>query len=107
VLDAGIAVCWNAATGAEQWKARLGGNYSASPVLADGTIYATNEAGETHLFRARPDKLETLGVNKLGDEAFATPSICGDRIYLRVAAREGDVRRERLVCVGHSGTAKP
>ena len=107
VLDAGIAVCWNAATGAEQWKARLGGNYSASPVLADGTIYATNEAGETHLFRARPDKLETLGVNKLGDEAFATPSICGDRIYLRVAAREGDVRRERLVCVGRAGTAKP
>jgi len=107
VLDAGIAVCWNAATGAERWKARLGGNYSASPVLADGTIYATNEAGETHLFRARPDKLETLGVNKLGDEAFATPSICGDRIYLRVAARQGDVRRERLVCVGRAGTAKP
>ncbi len=100
VLDAGIAVCWDAATGAEKWKGRLGGNYSASPVLADGTIYATSEAGETHLFRARPDKLEQLGVNTLGDEAFATPSICGGRIYLRVAARDGGVRRERLVCVG-------
>ena len=105
VLDAGIAVCWDAATGAERWKARLGGNFSASPVLVDGTIYATNESGETHVFRARPDRLETLGVNKLGDEAFATPTICGDRIYLRVAGRDGGVRRERLVCVGRADAA--
>ncbi len=33
VLDAGIAMCWEAATGKEMWKERLGGNYSASPVL--------------------------------------------------------------------------
>jgi len=108
VLDAGIAVCWNAATGAERWKSRLGGTFSASPVLANGNIYATNEAGETHVFRARPDKLETLGVNTLGDEAFATPSLCGDRIYLRIASGTGDDRREKLVCVGRATpAAKP
>ncbi len=105
VLDAGIAVCWNAATGEKQWKARLGGNFSASPVFLDGRVYATNEAGETHVFRARPDRLETLGVNKLGDEAFATLAICGDRMYFRVASLRDGTRRERLVCVAE--TAKP
>ena len=100
VLDAGIAVCWDAATGRERWKHRLGGNFSASPVLVGDTIFATSETGETHVFRATPDRFESLGVNKLGDEAWATPTICGDRIYCRVATGTGDARKEKLVCIG-------
>ena len=100
VLDAGIAVCWEAATGRQLWKHRLGGNYSASPVLVGDMIFATSETGETHVFRANPDRFESLGVNKLGDEAWATPTICGDRIYLRVANGTGSERREKLVCIG-------
>ena len=63
VLDAGIAVCWNAATGEEQWKQRLGGTFSSSPVLVGDTILATSEAGLSHLFRASPDRFESLGEN--------------------------------------------
>lgn len=100
VLDAGIAVCWEAATGKERWKRRLGGNYSASPVLLGDTIFATSEAGETHVFRATPAGFESIGVNKLGEEAWATPTICGDRIYCRVATGSGLDRREKLVCIG-------
>lgn len=100
VLDAGIAVCWEAASGRQTWKRRLGGNFSGSAVLLGDTIFATSEAGETHVFRASPDRFESLAVNKLGDEAWATPSICGDRIYLRVAFGTGDERREKLVCIG-------
>jgi outer membrane protein assembly factor BamB len=37
--------------------------------------------------------------NKLGDEALATPAICGNRIYLRHAKR-GDPRQEFLWCIG-------
>ena len=33
VLDAGVAVCWKSDTGEQQWKKRLGGEFSASPVL--------------------------------------------------------------------------
>jgi len=100
VLDAGIAVCWDAATGVERWKHRLGGNFSASPVLLDGRIFATSETGQTHVFRASPDAFEALAVNTLGDEAFASPTICGGRIYLRYATHDGGRRQEHLACIG-------
>ena len=99
VLDAGVAVCWESASGMQKWKQRLGGNFSGSPVLVGDRILATSESGETHVFLARPDRFESLAVNKLGDEAFATPTVCGNRIYLRVASGTGAERRERLVCV--------
>jgi outer membrane protein assembly factor BamB len=100
VLDAGIAVCWEAATGKERWKQRLGGTFSASPVLVGNTILVTSEEGLSHLFRATPDGFESLGENPLGDQVFASPAVCGGRIYFRVADFEGDIRSERLVCVG-------
>jgi outer membrane protein assembly factor BamB len=100
VLDAGIAVCWDSATGKQRWKHRLGGNFSASPVLLGDTIFASSETGETHVFRASPDRFESLAVNKLGDESWATPTICGDRIYMRVVTGTGDQRKEKLVCIG-------
>ena len=39
ISDQGIATCLDALTGAELWKQRLGGNFSASPILAQGRIY--------------------------------------------------------------------
>ena len=68
VLDAGVAACWKSDTGKEQWKKRLGGEFSASPVLVGDTIYATNESGETFVYRADPSKFEQIAVNKLGDQ---------------------------------------
>jgi outer membrane protein assembly factor BamB len=100
VLDAGTAACWSAGTGTERWKARLGGTFSASPVLAGGRIYATNEAGETTVFEANPDQFTKLAVNKLGDEAFATPAVCGGRLYARVAVKQDGRRQEMLYCLG-------
>jgi outer membrane protein assembly factor BamB len=100
VLDDGVAACWKSATGAEQWKGRLGGTFTASPVMVGDLILATNEAGETFIFNADPKEFELLGKNKLGDEAFATPTVCGGRIYLRVAVKETGTRQEKLFCVG-------
>ena len=100
ILDAGIAVCWDAATGAERWKQRLGGGFSGSPVLVGDTILATSEAGTTHLFKATPERFVAVGENTLGDECFASPAVCGGRIYLRVAFHGPDGRREKLVCIG-------
>ena len=100
ILDAGIAACFDAATGEEKWKQRLGGNFSASPVMLGDTIFATSETGQTHVFRATPAKFEELAVNRLGDETFASPAICGGRLYFRVAVTSGDTRQEKLVCIG-------
>lgn len=100
ILDAGTAICWEAATGKEQWKGRLGGDFSASPVLVGDVIYAVNEGGKMFVLRATPEKFELLGTNQLGDEAFATPTIVGGKIYQRFAERQDGKRHEFLVCIG-------
>lgn len=100
--DAGVAMCWDAATGEELWKQRLGGTFSASPVLVGDQIFATNEAGETTVFRASRKGFEKLGSGKLGSDVFATPAICGDRIYHRVGQQEGERRQEYLYCIGNA-----
>jgi len=100
VMDAGTAVCWESSTGREKWKSRLGGTFSASPVLVGDRIHATNEAGQSFVYRASPEKFELLATSMLGDEAFATPAICGGRIYTRVAHKVEGKRQEFLYCLG-------
>ncbi len=100
VLDAGIAVCWNSEDGKEIWKARLGGTFSSSPVLVGDKIYATNEVGETFVYRADPKKFEQLAKNKLGDEVLSTLVICDGRIYYRAASLIDSKREEFLYCLG-------
>jgi outer membrane protein assembly factor BamB len=99
-LDAGVASCFRAATGEEVWKSRLGGTFSSSPVMVGDLIYATNEEGVTHIFRANPEEFEKVADNKLGESVFATPAICGNRIYMRVAHDENGKRQEYLYCIG-------
>jgi hypothetical protein len=100
VLDAGVAMCWECATGREVWKQRLGGTFSSSPVLVGDRIFATNEAGQTFIFKATPAAFELVAENKLGDNVFATPTICGGCIYMRAATQSDGKRQEWLYCLG-------
>lgn len=100
VTDDGVAACWRAADGEELWKKRIGGTFSASPVLVGDRIYVTDEAGQTTVFRASIGDFEELAVNQLAGEVFATPVIAGGRIYYRAAVGEGDQRQEWLYCLG-------
>ena len=82
------------------WTGRLpGGPVSASPILAGGNIYLSNERGTTYVFKADPEKFELVGRNQLGQVAFATPTISGNRIYLRVSDQISG-GREMLYCIG-------
>jgi outer membrane protein assembly factor BamB len=101
VLDAGVAMCWKADTGDEIWKGRLGGTFSSSLVLVNDQLLATNETGRTFVFAANPNEFKLLAENQLGNECFATPAICGGRIYHRVAKQVDGRRQELLVCLGH------
>jgi outer membrane protein assembly factor BamB len=101
VQDGGTAVCWKCDTGEEVWKGRLGGTFSASPVLVGEHIFATNESGRTFIFKATPAGLDVIAKNQLGEEVMATPAICGGRLYFRVANHEGGSRQEMLYCVGN------
>ena len=56
--------------------------YSASPVGADGKVYFSSEGGKVTVLTAAGD-WETLAVNDLGEEIFATPALSGGKIYVR------------------------
>lgn len=100
VMDGGIAMCWQSDTGKEVWKGRLSGTFSSSPVLVNDLIYATNEEGQTFVFKASTEKLEVIATNQLGDSVFSTPAVCGGRIYQRVAHTVDGQRQEVLYCIG-------
>ncbi|GAB5402334.1 MAG: PQQ-binding-like beta-propeller repeat protein [Aureliella sp.] len=101
ILDAGIATCWEAATGKVLWRQRLGGTFTSSPVLVGDTIYATNEAGEFFIYKASPEGYQQIAKNKLGEQVLTTPTICGNRIYHRVAHLDKSGNRtEKLYCIG-------
>jgi outer membrane protein assembly factor BamB len=100
VQDGGVAICWKCETGEERWKERVGGTFTASLVLAGDNLFATNEAGQTFIFKADPAKFQLVAENRLGDEAYATPAICGSRIYTRVVDRSSGQRQEMLYCLG-------
>lgn len=100
VLDAGVASCWKCDTGKELWSHRLGGTFSASPVLVGDRIYATNEEGKTFVFQADPAGYKSLGQSQLGDDVYATQTICGGRIFTRVASMVDGKRQESLYCLG-------
>ncbi len=99
IADAGIAYCWKSDTGKEMWKGRLGGTFSASLTLVNDRLYAANEAGECFVFEASTKGFNLIAKNQLGDEIFATPVICGNRLYQRVAHRDGLKRQEMLYCI--------
>ena len=80
--DGGIATCVEAKTGAEVWRERIGGNFSASPILADGRIYFCNEEGKTTIITAGR-KFELLAENTLSDGFMASPAALDRALYLR------------------------
>jgi outer membrane protein assembly factor BamB len=99
VLDAGIAAAWDSATGKELWRQRLGGTFSSSPILVGENIYATNEVGETFIYKADPKGYQLVGKNQLGGEVFATPVLCNSKIYYRCSREVDGKRQEFLYCL--------
>jgi outer membrane protein assembly factor BamB len=91
VNDLGLAGCLVAKTGQTVWTQRLGGNFSASPILVDGKIYAANENGTVFVFPAS-SKFELLAKNEIGEAVVATPAVCDNRLLIRGQAH--------LFCIG-------
>lgn len=85
VNDAGIATCLEISAGKKVWTGRLGGNFSSSPLFADGRIYASNREGETFVFRPGP-AFELEATNQLEGSIMASPVAVGRSMYLRTDA---------------------
>ncbi|MDQ3213915.1 MAG: PQQ-binding-like beta-propeller repeat protein [Acidobacteriota bacterium] len=100
VTDNGVVYALDLKTGAVVWgPERLkSGTYSASPVVADGRVYATNEEGLTSVFAAGP-KFELLAENPLSDYTLSSPAISEGQIFIRTA--------EHLVAIGKRKESAP
>jgi outer membrane protein assembly factor BamB len=84
VSDGGLFTCLDPANGQDLFSERLDapGQYAASPVGADGRIYAASENGVITVLEAG-DKLRILAKNDLGGKIFATPALHERRLYVR------------------------
>jgi len=84
VSDNGVVHAIRAASGEVVWgPERLrSGTYSASPLLADGRIYVTNEDGVTSVFTAG-DRFQLLAENELSDYCLSSPAVSDGQILIR------------------------
>jgi outer membrane protein assembly factor BamB len=86
VSDDGFASCLDATTGKVFWNERLDGEFSASPVLANGKVYCCNQSGKTFVLAAGKS-FTVEAENRLGegkDAMFmASPAVAGSDLILR------------------------
>lgn len=88
VDDMGIVVCLDPRSGKTLWgpQRTAVGTCSASPVVADGKLYVTNEAATTTVLAAGPD-YKLLATNQLDDEyTIASPAVSGRDLFIRTSA---------------------
>jgi outer membrane protein assembly factor BamB len=82
VSDKGTLSCLDAKTGAERWSESVGGNFSASPIYANGLAYLLDEAGTATVFRPGPG-FDPVAKNKLGERTLASYATAGDALFVR------------------------
>jgi outer membrane protein assembly factor BamB len=86
--NGGILSALDPQTGVVRKQGRLTGalgDYYASPVAADGKIFAANQEGKIAVISA-DESWELAGVNDLGEECFATPAIVDGDLFVRTAS---------------------
>lgn len=81
--DGGVATCWEARTGAVVWNERIGGNYSAAPLIAEGRVYFFSEEGKATVIAADMRDFKKLAESQLGDGFMASPAVSGKSLFLR------------------------
>jgi outer membrane protein assembly factor BamB len=86
VTDAGVASAVEAKTGKVAWTARIGGTFSASPLVSGDRIYFFDEEGKTTVIEAGP-AFKVLAENQLGDGFMASPAAADGALFLRSRTR--------------------
>lgn len=91
VSDKGIATCRDAKTGKVHWTERLDGEFSASPVFADGHVYFCGQVGKTYVVEPKRE-YALVAENRLAADSkasppgfMASPAVVGDELFLRTA----------------------
>jgi outer membrane protein assembly factor BamB len=82
VSDNGFASCFDAKTGKVHWQERIGGNYSASPIHADGKTYFQSEQGVGTVVKAST-QFEKLAANDMKERTLASYAAVDGALIIR------------------------
>jgi len=82
----GILTILNAETGKRQGVLRMGGNYSASPILADRLAYFCNEEGMVKLVDSALAKPKIIQINRMEERIMASPAVLENDLIIRTDA---------------------
>ncbi|MCH5373495.1 MAG: PQQ-binding-like beta-propeller repeat protein [Planctomycetes bacterium] len=99
VRDRGEVECIDPSTGKTLWRDAFPkgrASFYASPLIADGRLYAPREDGVVFVASVRDDRLELLAENSMNEPVIASPAPALDRIFIR-----GEDHLFCLVSPGH------
>ena len=99
VNDGGIFTGLDAHTGKEHYRERLGGNFSAAPLFADGKIYACNREGVTMVLKPGP-QFQVLAKNELPGKIMASPAAVDSALFIRTDAALYRIEDQRSPSIG-------
>lgn len=91
ISDRGGLSCFDAKTGKRVFMEKLGGHHTASPVLADGHVYLTDDDGVTHVLKAG-GTFEVVEQNALAEKCCTSLAISQGQLFLRTTGH--------LYCIG-------
>lgn len=80
--DAGVATCLDAKTGDVVWQERVKGQFSASPIYADGKIYFCSHEGKV-IVLAPGREYQQLAENEFPDGFMSSPAVVDNALFLR------------------------
>ncbi len=96
ITDGGVATCMNANTGEVLWQERVGGNFSATPVAAEGRIYFLGDNGETTVIEAGAE-FKVQAKNPLGEKVQASMAVAQGQLFIRT--------EKNLFCIANESPA--
>lgn len=89
VHDTGIMTVLNAETGAELYKARVGGvghTFSASPLVVGNRLYFLDEEGTTVVVEPGAEYKE-VAQNSLDEMSLASPAVADNSLFIRTESK--------------------
>jgi outer membrane protein assembly factor BamB len=86
VSDRGVANCLDAKTGKVHWQKRIGGDYSASPMYADGKVYYQSEEGVGVVVQEGKE-FKQLAKNAMDERTLASYAAAGGALFLRTKTK--------------------
>jgi outer membrane protein assembly factor BamB len=80
--SSGVVNCYDLGTGRKWWTQEFDESFYPSPIMADSRIYAMDNRGTLHVFRASKT-FEPVADSRLGEESVATPAFAGNAMFIR------------------------